>query len=113
MPTWPPASIARAARTPARPRSPPRLARERATALQRGLVPLEPLRRFGAQLALVGQVVTPRAARVVAEQLARLADRDPRRVVAVELAQLDLVAVVVAHEVGERAVGVVVGRRDV
>ena len=49
---------------------PSRLPRERAAALDRRLAALQPLRRLRAQLAVVGQVVPPRAARVVADQRA-------------------------------------------
>src|SRR5215218_4963111 len=88
--------------TAARPRSPPPpLTRERPAALHGRLAALQPTGGLRAQLAILGEIVAPRAARVVAEHLARLADRGARRVLAVELVQRDGVAVVVAHELRE------------
>ena len=86
----------------------------RAPALNAGVAALEPLASGVEQLAVLVEVVAPRAGRRVAEQPLRLGDREAGGVGAGEgLADLDRVAVVVADEVGERPVDVVVGRGDV
>ena len=85
-----------------------------APALNAGVAGLEPRAHRVEQLALLVDVVAPRAGRRVAEQPLRLGDREAGGVGAGEgLADLDRVAVVVADQVGERPVGVVVGRGDV
>src|SRR6266511_1538122 len=59
------------------------------------------------------EVVAPRAARRKAEEPLGFGARDPGGVLARERTDLDLVAVVAADELGERAAADVVGRRDV
>src|ERR1044072_2787208 len=86
---------------------------DRASALHARLPAGQPVAWFGAQLTVLGEVVPPRPRRRVAEQAARLRARGARRVLAVELAHLDAVAVVAADHLLQRPVRAVVRRRDV
>src|SRR3954468_2437551 len=86
---------------------------DRATALHARLPAGQSVAWFGPQLAGLGEVVPPRPRGRVAEQAARLRDRGPRGVFAIELADLDAVAVMAADHLLQRPVRAVVRRRDV